>query len=139
MLQQMDLFNRASLNPVPRMKEAMREAIKESGLSRDQVVDRMNELARAEGIPTGGRTKKLSIDMLEKWLSESAEHLIPWKLLPIFCYVVNSISPFKPLLAPLGAKVIDQKEELLLEWAKGENQKKAINKKQKLLIEQITL
>jgi len=133
MSDQLNLFNRTSLNPVSRVKEAMRQAIKSSELSREQVVDRMNELARVEGITTGRRAKAISIDTMEKWLSHSAEHLIPWKLLPIFCHVVNSISPFKPLLAALGASVIDKKEWLMLEWAKAEKEKRAIRRKQKLL------
>ena len=111
----------------------MRQSIKGSGLSREQVVDQMNELARAEGITTGGRAKEISIDLLEKWLSQSADHLIPWKLLPIFCFVVKSIDSMKPLLAPLDAHIINNEEWAMFEWSKAEKERRQILKRQKLL------
>lgn len=133
MSEQLELFDGQSLNPVPRVKEAMRRAIKQSGLSRDQVVDSMNALNRVEGLSTNGRAKQISLDMLEKWLSDSADHLLPWKLFPVFCRVVNSINPIKALCAPLNAEVIDKTEAPLLRWARFEMEKRQIKKQQRRL------
>lgn len=133
MSEQLTLFNGKSLNPIPRVKEAMRQAIKKCGLSREQVVDRMNELARVDGLTTGGRAREISIDLLEKWLSNSVDHLIPWKLLPIFCHVVNSIDPIRPLIALLDAQVISREEWTMLEWAKAEKERRQLRKRQRWL------
>lgn len=133
MSEQYNLFDGQSLNPVSRVKEAMRLAIKQSKLSRDQVVDAMNDLARTEGLSTNGRAKQISIEMLDKWLSNSADHTIPWKYFPVFCRIVNSVDPIKALCAPLNAEVVDYKETSLLKWARYEMQKRKIKKHQKKL------
>lgn len=93
----------------------------------------MNELARMEGMTTGGRAKEISTDLLDKWLSQSADHLIPWKLLPIFCHVVNSIDPIRPFIAMLDSHVISKEEFDMLVWSKLENKKRSIRKKQRIL------
>ena len=133
MSEQLTLFNGKSFNPIARVKEAMRRAIKQSELSREEVVFRMNELARVDGITTGGKAKKISTELLDKWLSHSVEHLIPWKLLPIFCHVVNSIDPIRPLLALLDAHVVSKDDWVMLEWARAERERRRIMKKQRLL------
>lgn len=137
MSDQLNLFNGHSLNPVPQVKEAMRNAIKASGKSREQVVDEMNDLARIEGIKTGGRAQEISLGIFEKWLSQSADHLISWKLLPIFCHVVNSIDPLRSLVGVLSAKVLRAEEVPLLEWAKAEKQRRTLGKKIRRLEGQI--
>ena len=137
MSKQLSLFNGRSLNPIAHVKEAMRQAIKGTKISREQVVDRMNELARIEGMTTGGRAKAITTDLMDKWLSNSAEHLIPWKLLPIFCCVVECIDPIRPLVSLVDAHVISDREWEILEWAKLENKKRAINRKQRILEEKI--
>ncbi len=115
----------------------MRQAIKQSELSREEVAHRMNELAKIEGIKTGGRTSGISLNLLEKWLSQSADHVIPLKLLPIFCVVINSIDPLKPLLGTANAFVVTHQEWKLLEWGKLQKQKKNLIKKEKQLAEDI--
>jgi len=74
MSEQLSLFTNKSLDPTSKVKEAMRRAIKQSEISREEVAHRMNELAKIEGIKTGGRTQGISLNLLEKWLSQSAEH-----------------------------------------------------------------
>jgi hypothetical protein len=133
MSEQMSLFDMASLDPVARVKEAMRQAIKASGFSRDQVVDLINDLARRDGIATNGRAKEVSPEILDKWLAPGAEHLMPWKLLPIFCRAVDSLEPMKALAAPLGARVIGREDAALLEWAKADRERRKIVKRQKRL------
>jgi hypothetical protein len=139
MSEQLSLFHNRSLDPTSKVKEAMRRAIKQSELSREEVVHRMNELAKIEGIKTGGRTQGISLNHFEKWLSQSADHLIPWKLLSIFCTVVKSIDPVRPLLGAAEAFVVTRDEWKLFEWAKTEKEKRSIRKKQKRLEEEMGL
>ena len=62
--------------------------------------------------------------------ADSADHLMPWKYLPIFCRVVESIDPIRALCAPLNAEVVDATETALLGWARCEMQKRKIKKQQ---------
>lgn len=128
MSEQLNLWDRPSLNPVPRVKEAMRQALKGCPLSREQVVDRMNGLARADGLATNGKAKAATADMLDKWVADSGEHLIPWKLLPIFCHVVGDLSPLRALVAPLGADIIDVNEKKLLKLARADREIKKLRR-----------
>jgi len=139
MSEQLFLWDRPSLNPVPRVKEAMRQALKSCGLSREHVVDKMNSLARAEGLSTNGKAKSATADMLDKWVADSGEHLIPWKLLPIFCHVVGDISPLRALTAPLGADVIDKNEKKLLKLARAEREIKKLQRLKKQIETEINL
>lgn len=139
MSRQLNLWDMPSLNPIPRVKEAMRISLKECGLSRDQVVDEMNRLASLDGISTNGKAKKITADILDKWVSPGCDHIIPWKLLPIFCKVVGDLAPLRALVAPLGATLIDQEEANLLKWAKTEMQSRKLRKVKKKLEEEIGL
>lgn len=133
MSRQLNLWDAPSLNPVPRVKEAMRVSLKGSPLSREQVVDGMNDLARLEGISTNGRAKKVTSEMLDKWVSNGCDHIIPWKLLPIFCKVVGSVDPLRALVSPLGADLIEEEEINLLKWARAEMESRRLRKVKKKL------
>jgi hypothetical protein len=128
-----------SLNPVGPVKEAMRQCLKESNFSRDQVVDAMNELARLEGLTTNGKAQKISTDILDKWVSQSCEHIIPWKLFPIFCKVVGDIAPLRFLVASLGVELIDQDESNLLKWARAEMESRRLRRIKRKLETEIGL
>ncbi len=135
--EQLSLFSNKSLDPTSKVKEAMRQAIKQSELSREEVAHRMNELAKIEGIKAGGRTSGISLNLLDKWLSQSADHVIPLKLFPIFCVVVKSIDPLRPLLGTANAFVVTNQEWKLLEWGKLQKQKRNLIKKEKQLAEDV--
>ena len=67
---QLDLFNRPTLNVARSLKIAMNDDVRESGLSREQLVDRMNELAGKYGVClANGNCKRLTMEILEKWLN----------------------------------------------------------------------
>ena len=54
----------------------------------------------------------------EKWLNpEDKERVIPAKGLPVFCAATGSIEPMQVLVAPLGWRIIDDKQAKLLELA----------------------
>ncbi|OQX50296.1 hypothetical protein B5M47_03965 [candidate division CPR3 bacterium 4484_211] len=134
LLGQRPLFSSPSLNPVSKVKAAIKQAIKGCGLSREQIVDEMNRLAKIENIHV-----KVSLSLLDKWVAQEATHIIPWKVLPIFCRVTGSILPLQALVAPLGATVITGKDLKLLEWAKVEIKRRELSRKTRQLLEEIRI
>jgi len=117
---QLSLFEVPTFNTVRDQKEAMNIAAKNCGLSRDQIVDQMNDLGRRYGINlVKGNGSRLTLDTLEKWLnSADITRQMPMKALPVFCAVVGDVGPLDVLAKPLGAKVIGPGDQKLLRWAK---------------------
>ncbi len=119
MVNQLNLFNQPSLNVLRDIKTAMATAADACGLSRDEICDRMNELAERYGVRLmKGNGRRLSLATLEKWLNPGdKERVIPVKALPVFCAVVESKEPIRVLIEPLGYRIINEKEAKLLKWA----------------------
>jgi len=120
MATQLGLFNTApTLNVLRDLKVAMAHAAKNSGLSRDELCDRINQLADRYGVRlVKGTGLNLTMDTLEKWLNpEDKERVIPVKAMSVFCAAVESLEPFRVMIAPLGGRVIDEKQAKLLSWA----------------------
>lgn len=129
--QQLSLRDQVRLDPTDLLKISMAEAIKDSGLSRAQVVDEMNRLAAVAGI--GVRTTEA---ILDKWLARgSRNHIISVRDLPIFCQTVGSILPIRALL-PVGIEVVSGEEVGLLRWARAEAERKRATKAARRLAEE---
>jgi hypothetical protein len=111
-LKQEKLFG-PSLNPVSRLKAAMRRTMADSNLSRSQIVDRMNALAIREGL-SNGRGSRITPAALDGWVAETKVNLIPISLLPIFCQAVDSLLPLSILAECLGASIINEIDTKLL-------------------------
>ncbi len=107
---QLNLFSKTSLNPIPELKRFMRLAIKDSGLSRPEVADRMSHLAEIEGM---GRD--ITNEILDSWLKNEANRHIPIELLVIFCRVTDSILPLQAFMIPLEAAPVKDKDLAALE------------------------
>lgn len=120
----------------PRLKAAMREALRKSTLSRDQIVDKMKAIASHEGL-NGGRGSTITVANLDAWVSETKPNLIPITLLPLFCHITQDIEPMRVMIAPLGGEIVDPKEKQLLEWAKIEMQAKQLAKRRKKVLSEI--
>lgn len=133
---QYGLFDMNSLNPVPELKRAMNVAARKCGLSREEIVERLNELAALEGLRTRGKDGKLTLAVLDKWLAPESDQVIGLKWLPGYCKVVGSLSPVAALVKPLGSAVINGADRILLEAAKIQLQEKAARKKSRRLMEQ---
>jgi hypothetical protein len=128
---QLSLRDQVRMDPTDLLKTSMAEAIKNSGLSRAQVVDEMNRLAAIAGI--GVRTTEA---ILDKWLARgSRNHLISVRDLPIFCQTVGSILPLRALL-PAGADVVSGDDLALLRWAKAEAERIRASKAARRLAEE---
>ena len=106
--QQLNLFDQPTLNIARPIKDAMNKDVRESNLSREQIVDRMNLLADQHGVClTRGTSKRLTVEVLEKWLNPSElTRQIPLKALPIFCAAIGSCSAIEVLTRPLRLRVI---------------------------------
>ena len=119
---QMELWENIISDPGPSMKASMNEAIKRCSLSREEIVDRINGLAQLVGITCNGRTQKVTLSLLDKWVAPGAKNYnIPIRLLPIFCKVVGSNLPLQAYSSFFeDARIISTEDHKKLEWAKAE-------------------
>jgi hypothetical protein len=124
---QLNLFSRASLNPIPELKRFMRLAIKESGLSRPEVADQMTGLAETEGM---GR--EINIDTLNSWMKNEDNRHIPIELLVIFCRVTGSIMPIQAFLIPLEAAAVKDRDLAALELGQAILMKRKAGQKERM-------
>lgn len=133
MRRQLNMFKHPSLNVVRPLKESMAEAARECGLSRDEIVDQMNDLAERYGVLlVKGNGRRLQLATLEKWLNPGdKQHMPSIKAMPVFCAVVNSVEPMRMLIEPLGFRVIDDKDARLLAWAEHYQSAKQSRKEMK--------
>ncbi len=135
MAEQLNLFG-PTLNVTARLKAAMREALHKSDFSREQIVDKMRMLAKADGLG-GGRGSTISLPNLDAWCSETKPNLIPVNLLTLFCHVTKDLGPLKVLAHPLQGTVVGRREQKLLAWAEIEVQAKHLAKKRKRILSEI--
>jgi len=137
---QLSLWEEPGLNIVPRLKSAMREALKASGLSKEKVVSDMNDLAIAEGLISTSQKQKITVPMLEKWVAPSAlAHVISFLNLVIFCKVIRNGTPFQVAATALGLELIGSEEKKLLQWARAETKKQKFAKEARKLAQEVGL
>jgi hypothetical protein len=131
--EQLNLFRDVQLDPAAAIKLALREALKNCPLSREQVVDEMNRLADGAGFSVP--PSKTTLAVLDKWAAAGANaHLIPLKLVPIFCRATGSTLPLAALSAfTPGARIISADDYALLEWAKLERTSRQVRKQARRL------
>lgn len=130
---QLDLFKHHSLNPTYEIKRQIRMALADSSLSRDEIVDLMNEISTREGM-----RKSVSKAILDNWCKDSDVDRLPspaW--ITIFCHVTGSTAPIGAMVLPLGAQVIIEDDVMVLKWANAELDKKRAVKKARLALEAI--
>lgn len=137
---QLSLWDSPSFDPTDRLKAAMREALKNCPLSRDQVVADINSLASAEGMTCAGRSQEVTSAILDKWVAAGASgHRIPVNYLPIFCRVTGSVLPMQALIAPLGAIVVSGDEAKILRWGQTELERRRLAKESSRLAQEVGL
>jgi hypothetical protein len=120
MVKQLSLFNQPSLNVGKKLKEQMSLSARNSKYSREELLDRMNDLASRYGVRlVRGNGSGLTMATLEKWLNpEAMEHTPGINSLMIFCAALDDLEPMREVLAPLGGMLIDEDDVKLLLWAK---------------------
>ena len=120
MVKQLSLFNQPSLNVGKKLKEQMALSARNSKYSREELLDRMNDLASRYGVRlVRGNGSGLTMATLEKWLNpEAMEHTPGINSLMIFCAALDDLEPMREVLAPLGGMLIGEDDVKLLLWAK---------------------
>ena len=120
MVKQLNLFSQPSLNVGKKLKEQIAASAKNSKYSREELLDRMNDLASRYGVRlVKGNGNGLTMATLEKWLNpEAMEHTPGVNSLMIFCAALDDLEPMREVLAPLGGMLIGEEEVKLLLWAK---------------------
>lgn len=114
-----------SLNIDILLRATLAKAIKESNLSRVQIVAKMSEALDVEITKT----------MLDSWTAESREGVnrFPACYLPIFCEAAGSIEPMKVLADLMGCYVVQSEEALIIELSKIDKEKEKLGKKEKAI------
>jgi hypothetical protein len=135
MVKQLNLFNQPSLNINRSLKEQMALSALESEWDRDEILNRMNDLADRYGVRLmKGNGKTLTMTTFEKWLNVGAmEHIPPINSLVIFCATIGDNRTMHVAMQPLGAAVIDENDAILLQWAKEYQRAKVARQKMKKL------
>jgi hypothetical protein len=120
MVKQLNLFSQPSLNVGKSLKEQLALSAKDSRYSRDELLDRMNDLADRYGVRlVKGNGRGLTMATLEKWLNpEAMQHTPGINGLLVFCAALDDLEPMREVLAPLGGMLIDESDVKLLLWAK---------------------
>ena len=115
-VERIDKGGSKSLNVTFAIKRAIRLALANSSLSRDQVVDRMNELAAREGLKKS--VSKAAVDGWTKDSDLSRLPSLPW--IVIFCKVLENADLISTIAGPLDLSVVDERGKALLDWAEAE-------------------
>lgn len=79
---------------------ACKRAIRRSGLSREQLLDKIQDLYGT----------KLSPHMLNHWLSKPAQYPMPAHILLAIALITEDLAPLAALAEPIGARVITKSE-----------------------------
>lgn len=120
MVKQLSLFSQPSLNIGKKLKEQLATSAKNSRYSREELLERMNDLANRYGVRlVRGNGNGLTMATLEKWLNpEAMEHVPGVNSLMVFCAALENLEPIREMLAPLGGMLIEEDDVKLLLWAK---------------------
>ena len=129
-MKQLSLFEQPSLNINRDLKEQMAVVVKSSHWSREEILDRMNNLASRFGVHLiKGNGHALKMATFEKWLNpKDRVHVPSINAFVIFCCALENNTPIQVLLAPLGCDLVDEKDLRLLTWAKHYHQAKDARK-----------
>ncbi len=97
---------------------AIKRGLRRSGLSREQLCDRINEYF---GLSEGeGERKPLSVHMLNHYLSKPSEYPAPAYLLIPIVNILESFEPVQAIAEPAGGRVISESEVKLMSLGKLE-------------------
>lgn len=144
---QRDIFERSDeivVDPGPALKAAMRQAEKQYmshySMSRENIIDDMNEMAEQANITCNGNAKKTSLAIYSKWLSNDLKYNIPIRMLHIFCRAVKSTEPLEVYARFFRRVAVVFEEDLKkLEWAELEIAKRNLTKRSKKLASEVGL
>ena len=122
---------------LPCLKASMRNALAAAvpPLSREQLVDRMNSIARIQAVKiTSGRSRVLTLDVLEKWLASNNHDDKPGiEAFVVFMLALNNFEPLNALVALSGCSILPPEEMAVWKYGKAKLKAKETAKQVKLL------
>lgn len=135
MKKQLNLFSRQSFNTTRELKECLSSVVSKSGMSREEFLDLINQLADRFGVRlVKGRGRSLSMATFEKWLNpNNTEHIPHYSAISIICEIGETVAPLQVMAAPIGAMVIGEQDVKLLRWAKEYQMVKEAKRKMRKL------
>lgn len=103
-----------------RLKACLNKCCNKSGLSRDQILDRLNDMANAAGVKlTAGNSKALSNATLEKWLNpQNRDHQPGVVPVNAICAALDDYRPLALLLEIHGLEVMSEEDRFALDYGK---------------------
>lgn len=106
---------------VPSIKHRMKSALAAAvpPLSREQLVDRMNAIARRENLKITIGKGKLTSAVLDKWLAANEPDLPPLLGLEVFMLALGDLGPLKVLAEIHGCTLLTPQEALFYEFGKA--------------------
>lgn len=125
---------------MPALRAAMNRAAGDpEGEGRKLLTDRINSVARQAGIKlTGGNTKGISKDVLDKWLSPSdVGHPPGINAVLVFCVATGDHSPLRILLRAVGLDIMTEEDRRYRDIGKADMDLKAARRRKKQLEETI--
>jgi len=97
---------------------AVKQAIRHSGISRESVVDEINDFF---GWPKSDKRKSLTIHMLNAYICKPVEYPLPAAILHAICRITGSLEPLSALADMEGAQVVSEDELQALRLGKIDN------------------
>ena len=117
------------------MKAALRKIVDDSGLSRDQTVDAMNDIVRATGKGLCKGNKFIKLATLEKWLADEERGQLPdlWGMHVLMLACGSRLHPLEVWLAFFDCAVLDEAGRDKLEFAEMELERESRDKRRREL------
>ncbi|AMK10891.1 hypothetical protein [Pseudodesulfovibrio indicus] len=117
------------------LKSAMNRAAARCGLSREEIADLMNEIAKSAGVSVSrGNARSVTLATLEKWLNPAnTEHQPSVLAVNVFCMAVKSAEPLAVLLRPHGCGVMTPQDKKLRDYANAILEEREAKKRKKQL------
>lgn len=125
---------------MPNVRATMRQiAGSREGEGRKALVDKINQIAaEAEIKLTGGNSKSISKDLLDKWLSPSDTSHTPSLLaIMVFCRATNDPTPLQVVLQALGLDVMTDEDRRFCAYGRAVWEAEEAAKKRRKVREKI--
>ena len=121
-MMQLPLFECSAYMNNRTIKEILALSVKKSGLSKEDIITKMNQLAGRFGVEltSGDNGGALSEATYDKWLNASEKlRSMPIHALAIFCKVIGDTSVIEAMINPMGLSLIGPIEQKKLAWAEA--------------------
>lgn len=126
------------LGLIPGIKAAMQQAAGDGRLSREQIADRMQEVARRAGVRLTARGDGNFLTTLEKWLNpKDSEHVPTLVGFSIFCLVTGSTEPLAALAHVAGVGLMGEQDRRLRDYGRACYEERELRRRKRKLEEKL--